>query len=433
VDPIAIELLAILILLMLSALFSGTETALTSLSNLQAMKAIEEGRHARILKLWLEHPNHVISSLLVGNNIVNITISSLATDLAYRAFGNLGLKDVAALAVSSAIGLSTLVVLVFGEITPKTYARHNAMRFLGLSPVFLLLDRVLSLIARAMAAIVTPIVRAFGGRTQGTNEVTGEDIEYMIRVGGETGGLDTEQKELLSSAMEFSETLVREIMVPRMEIVAYDIGAPLEELYGMLSEHQFSRYPVYRNDLDHVVGIFYTKDLLLQNLKAARTDEALRAPFDVAGLLHEAYLVPDSKKASDLLKDFQARKLHFAVVVDEFGGTVGIVTMEDLLEELVGEIYDEFDVQEALVRELPGKRALVNARIELDALKDALGLALPEDPSYTTLGGFVTSQMGTIPERGQWFVYNDTRFTVRDRDERRVKTVEVSRKERSDA
>ena len=316
----------------------------------------------------------------------------------------------------------TFLILVFGELAPKTYAKHNIERFLVLAPIVIVSGKVFGVVAKALSFLTIPMVRSIGGETEGRPEVTGKDIEYMIRVGSESGGLDEEQQELLQSAIEFSDTLVREVMQPRTEVVAYDLDESVEMLYRAIREQQFSRYPVFKDDLDNIIGIFYARDLLSYRLS---TDGGGQHTPDIGSMLHPPYLIPESKKIRDLLNEFQAKKIHLAVVVDEFGGTAGIVTMEDLLEELVGEIQDEFDVDEQFVKELSSKRHVVNARIEVDDLKDALGIELPDDPTFTTLGGFLIAQAGRIPEKGIQFPYGNFQFVVRDRDERRIKSVEV--------
>jgi magnesium and cobalt exporter, CNNM family len=423
VNAIALEGIAIGFLVLFSAVFSGMETALTSLTAIRARQIMEEsGRHRRILQAWVDDSNHVLMTLLVGNNVFNITASSLATDIARRVLEKMGMEGSRGIGIALAVGAMTFLVLVFGELAPKTYAKHNTERFLVLAPIVLVSGKIFGVVAKALSFLTIPIVKGIGGETEGTQEVTGKDIEYMIRVGSESGGLDEEQQELLQSAIEFSGTFVREVMIPRTEIVAYDLDDSVELLYQAIRKQQFSRYPVFKDDLDNIVGIFYARDLLAHRLSAA-TDDA-QAP-DIGGMLHAPYLIPESKKIHDLLNEFQAKKIHLAVVVDEFGGTAGIVTMEDLLEELVGEIQDEFDVDEQFVKELSSKRHIVNARIEVDDLKDALGIELPDDPTFTTLGGFLIAQAGVIPEKGSRFPFENFQFVVRDRDERRIKTVEV--------
>jgi len=417
------EAIGIVLLVLFSSVFSSLETALTTLTSVRALQVIEEtGRHKSILTHWVERPNHVLTTIVVGNTIVNITASSVGTDLTYRVLSSLGVDPQHGLGVAIAIGVITFVVLVFGEVVPKTYAKHNALRVLSLSPIYLAAEKLLNVVTRVLAAIALPIVRVFGGQTEGKKGVTEADIEYMIRAGAEEGGLDSDQQELLSSAIEFTDTIVREVMVPRTEVQAYDLDEPVEALFRLIQKHQFSRYPVYRSHLDKVVGIFYAKDLLSRMLQGGGP---VRTAAEVEAMLHKPYLVPDSKKISELLGEFQDKKVHLAVVVDEFGGTAGIVTMEDVLEELVGDINDEFDVDEQTIRELGPRRWLVNARIDLSELADGLGLTLPEDPAYSTLGGYLIAQAGRIPAKGHRFAHEHFQLLVRDADERRVRSVEV--------
>lgn len=417
------EGLGILVLLLFSSAFSSLETALTTLTSVKALQIVEEtGRHKAILTRWIERPNHVLTTIVVGNTVMNITASSVGTDLSYRLLTALDVDPQRGLGVAIAVGVITFLVLVFGEVVPKTFAKHNALRVLALSPVYLVAEKALNPVTRGLAALSLPIVRLVGGQTEGKAGVTEADLEYMIRAGAEEGGLDSEQQELLSSAMEFTDTIVREVMVPRTEVQAYDLDEPVDRLFELIRRHQFSRYPVYRGHLDNLVGVFYAKELLTRTLQ--RPDEVLKA-VDVEAMLHKPYLVPDSKKISELLTEFQARKVHLAVVVDEFGGTAGIVSMEDLLEELVGEIYDEFDVDEQPIREIGPRRCIVNARIELSALADKIGLKLPEDPAYGTLGGYLIAEAGRIPEKGHKFTFETFHLTVRDADARRIRSVEI--------
>lgn len=417
------EIVGIGFLVLCSAFFSGMETALTSLTSLRALQIVEEtGRYKAILTRWVERPNHVLTTLLVGNTIVNITASSLGTDVTYRLLTAVGVDPKRGLGVAIAVGAITFLVLVFGEVAPKTFARHNAVRFLALAPAYLVVEKLLNLVTRGLAAVTLPIVRLVGGKTEGSSTVTEADIEYMIRAGAEEGGLDSDQQELLSSAIEFTDTLVREVMVPRTEVQAYDLDEPVQKLFEMVRRHQFSRYPVYRSHLDDIVGVFYAKDLLSRMLGG---QGPVTTPAEVEAMLHKAYLVPDSKKISELMGEFQEKKVHLAVVVDEFGGTAGIVSMEDLLEELVGEINDEFDVDEQPIRELGPRRWLVRARVDLSALAEGTGLRLPEDSSYSTLGGYLIAQAGHIPEKGHKFAHEHYQLIVRDGDERRVRSVEV--------
>ena len=422
-NAVVLEGISIGLLVIFSAIFSGMETALTSLSSMRAHQIMEEsGRHRRILTAWIDDSNQVLMTLLVGNNVFNITASSLATDISRRVLEQMGVEGSRGIGIALAVGVMTFLILVFGELAPKTYAKHNIERFLVLAPIVIVSGKVFGVVAKALSFLTIPMVRSIGGETEGRPEVTGKDIEYMIRVGSESGGLDEEQQELLQSAIEFSDTLVREVMQPRTEVVAYDLDESVEMLYRAIREQQFSRYPVFKDDLDNIIGIFYARDLLSYRLS---TDGGGQHTPDIGSMLHPPYLIPESKKIRDLLNEFQAKKIHLAVVVDEFGGTAGIVTMEDLLEELVGEIQDEFDVDEQFVKELSSKRHVVNARIEVDDLKDALGIELPDDPTFTTLGGFLIAQAGRIPEKGIQFPYGNFQFVVRDRDERRIKSVEV--------
>jgi len=408
------HLLAILFCLIGSAFFSGCETALTALGEAKVHQIIEQrGKRARILELWLKYPNHVLTTLLIGNNLVNILASALATAVASGIFRSSGL--------GIAVGVMTLLLLVFGEITPKTFAKHNAER---IALVAIHLVRFCYILFFPVVILLVwftqTVVRLTGGKLAPPDTaVTEQDIEFMIGLGRREGVLQKDEERMLHSVLEFSDTITREVMVPRTNITAVPVDIDRETLIRTVIEAGFSRLPVYEDSLDSIIGLLHAKDLLRD------LNGSCDQPLCLRQLLRPVFYVPESMKISVLLKEFQRRKTHLAVVVDEYGGTAGIVAMEDIIEEIVGEIHDEYDIEEKKLRQLGDGHYLADARISVDELGEQLGIEFPEDDGYETLGGFLIHLRGSLPAPGDRLRWNDLLFIVQEADEKRLIKVEV--------
>ena len=379
------ELLAIAACLLVSAFFSGTETALTSLNEARVHQLLERHPGARSLHLWLTRPAQVLTALLIGNNIVNILSSALATKVATKLFSNQGL--------GIAVGIMTLLLLIFGEITPKTFAKHNADRLaLAAMPLVKMCYYVFFPLVIVLSALARGVVRFSGGKvTAPDTAVTEQDIEFLIDLGKREGVLEEHEPKMLHSVLDLSETQVRAVMVPRTNMVALPAEIAREELLQVVVEAGYSRVPIFQGSVDSIIGILHLKDLL-RELQAGNRDF-----FDLKALLRPVYYVPESMKINVLLREFQRRKTHIAVVVDEYGGTAGIVAMEDIIEEIVGEIQDEYDVEEKQLKRLADGRYLADARLGVDDLAEILGVAFPDGEGYETPGGFVTALPGRLP------------------------------------
>ncbi len=399
-----------------SFFFAGSETALTSLGEAKARQLRDRlGRRGSILALWIHRPKEVLTCLLIGNNLVNIGASALATNISLTIFGS------GALAIAT--GVMTLVVLVFGEITPKTLAREHSERVAVpilqiLRPFFLLSYPFVYLLSR-----FTDVVgKRFGA--EGKAPVTSEDIDYLIDLGSRFGALKGVKRELLISVLEFSELLVREIMRSRTQVVSLEASSKYEDVMDRIDEFEHSRIPVTEQGIDNVVGILYVKDLLA----VLGRGEVRPAEFDLRSYLRPAFFVPDVMKVSRLLKEMQRRQTHLAVVVDEFGGTSGIVTLEDVVEEIVGDIKDEHDIEARPVKVLPDGKVIVDAMVPLRDLEEVLHIDFPHEGDYETIGGFLTASAGRVPPEGSLVSYGGLAFLVSASDEKRVLKVEISRR-----
>ena len=417
-----------------SAFCSSTETALTSLGDARARQLRDGGgRRARLLSLWIEHPERVLSTLLIGNTLVNVGAGALAAAMALDVAAGTAMSAATAVAVTTA--LMTAAVLFLGEIVPKMWAkRHPVQVAFAFLPVVRALCFVLWPLSSGVTRLTSRLL-ARVGRGKAGPSVTGEEIEYLIEMGTREGVLDQVKEELLNSVLEFADRVAREIMVPRTRMVAIERDVPPDELVRVITENPYSRMPVYEGSIDHVVGILIVREIV---------GELRHGEVELHRHVKPAYFVPEGMKISRLLKEMQRRRTHLAVVVDEFGGTSGLVTLEDVLEEIVGEIQDEADMETARVKEVAPGVWLVDAAIPLHELEgflnqrpapEAAGAAgerepirFPEGGDYETLGGFVTATAGRVPPVGAILNWDGLTLTVRAGDERRVTRVEIARR-----
>jgi len=417
-----------------SAFCSGSETALTALGEARSRQLREEGgRRGRLLSIWVEHPERVLSTLLIGNTLVNIGAGALAGNAALEVSRSYGWGEAGVLAAFTAA--TTAGILFFGEIVPKTLAKRHPVRVsLWAIPMVQVFYWLLWPVSTGLVRATNALVGLFGGGRTSVPAVTSDEIEYLIEMGTREGVLDEVKEELLNSVLEFADRVVKEVMVPRTRMVAVDRSAPAEEIARIVTENPYSRMPVYEGTVDNVVGILLVRDI---------TQQLARGPLQGVPLdrfMKPAFFVPEQMKISRLLKEMQRRKTHLAVVVDEFGGTSGLCTLEDVLEEIVGEIQDEGDVEQAPVKRIGEGLWLADAAMPVHDLEEYLnheveGLAedreheirFPEDGDFETLGGFLTATAGRVPQVGALVAWGGLTFTVRAGDERRVTRVEIAR------
>jgi CBS domain containing-hemolysin-like protein len=422
-----------------SAFCSGTETALTALGDARARQLRDGGdRRARMLSLWIEHPERVLSTLLICNTLANIGAGALAASMgtAYAAYS--GRSAATALAVATAV--ATVIILFFGEIMPKTLAKRHPVRISMLTiPLVTLLSVLLWPLSAAVNRATSALFGLFGGGAAAP-AVTSEEIEYLIEMGTKEGVLDEVKEELLNSVLEFADRVAKEIMVPRTRMVAIDKDASPDELVRIVTENPFSRMPVYEGSIDNVIGILLVREIIGEVRRSAEEGIALERH------LKKPFFVPEQMKISRLLKEMQRRRTHLAIVVDEFGGTSGLVTLEDCVEEIVGEIQDEADAEATPVKAIAPGVWLADGAVPLRELETFLNegaepaeggsptaepppeIHFPEDGDYETLGGFVTATAGRVPPVGSLVAWDGLTFTVRAGDERRVAKVEIARR-----
>jgi putative hemolysin len=416
------QVLLLVLLFALSAFMSGAETALTAVGHWKIRQLREEGQDPTGAFALLERDRaRFITTLLIGNNLVNIAATALVTQMTLRLAAPLGVSE--SLALAYATGLMTFLVLIFGEITPKSFAVQNAVplsRFV-IRPVYYL-SVVVYPIGRFFTLVANLILRLFRLEAATNSLITEDELRLMLRSAEESGVIEAQEQQMIRGIIDLEETVVREVMTPRVDVVAVSEEATLGELLELVTKHGYSRLPVYSDTIDNVRGTVYARDLLAYLGRS----EALHTTR-VADLMTPAQYVPETLSILNLLRDMRARKNHLAIVVDEFGGTAGIVTLEDIIEEITGEIYDETDQEEdAPIVALDAGVFRIQGSAHLEEVGAALKLTLGEGGEYDTLAGFLISRFGYIPQPGETLDIGTCSFTIEEADERRVISVLAS-------
>ncbi len=405
-------------LLYLSGLFSGSETAFFSLSRLELN---EMDPRSRIRQL-MSTPDRLLITILLGNTLVNVAASSLGAVVALDICHRLGLSVAVTLAVQ--VVVVTFVILVVGEVAPKMYAmQHNRIFARRSSAVLALVRRLF----RPVIEWVHTMVSRMGRLDEGEAPfVTSDELRTIVAISEHEGTLQEDERDMIDSVMEFGDTVVRELMVPRVDMKCFDESTTVPEAVLGFREYGFSRMPVYRGDIDHITGVLYAKDLL-------RLEPDDQACENIRGLVREATFTPESKSAGELLRELQHRRIHIAIVVDEYGGTAGLVTMEDLIEEIVGEIRDEHDdAERPLFHVLDSRTLVADGSIRLDELADELDIVGFESDGVETLGGYLMDAFGRIPSVGEKLEREGFEFTVEELDEQRITQVTVVKLDKGD-
>jgi len=409
-----LQIIILIVALLLAAIASAAETAFTSVSRIKLKNQVEAGdEKAKKIEQLLAQPNVLLSTILVVNNVAVIVASSMATVLALRFSPNLG-ELIATILIS-------LVVLIFCEITPKTAAVQNPLRWARalLNPVrgaTWLLRPVVWL----LTAVTNSLVGLLGGQIKHRGPfVTEEELRLLVNVGEEEGVLEEEETEMIRSIFEFADTTVREVMIPRIDMVMLESDATVDEAVDLALQGGFSRIPVYEETIDNIIGVLYTKDMLRQLREDHNT-------LPIRDLVRPAYFVPVTKKLDDLLREIRQRRIHMVIVIDEYGAVAGLVTIEDLVEEIVGDIRDEYDREENLYEQVNQYEYIFDAKISIDEFNELMDTDL-QDEDYDTLGGFLFAQLDKIPVAGDTITFKNLTFTVLTTRGRRITKVRVER------
>jgi CBS domain containing-hemolysin-like protein len=400
--------------LIVAAGSAAAETALTSVSHLRIRNLAEEGdAKAKRIEQLLQRPQDFLTTILVMSNLSVITASTLATIIAVDVDFNFA-------EVISTILLS-LVVLIFCEITPKSAAVQSPVRWARwlVGPVETVMLFLLPA-ARALTWITARIVGLFGAQVHHRGlSVTEDELRLMVEVGREQGVIEAEERQMIDNVFDLADTAVHEVMVPRVDMITLEADSTIEEATALVLQGGRSRVPVYDDSIDNIIGVLYAKDLL-------RIHATKQHPISVRPLLRPAYFVPESKRLDDLLREMKQRRVHIALVVDEYGSTAGMVTIEDLVEEIIGDIKDEYDVEEHVFERVGDDEFVVDAKLNIGDFQDLLDRELPEG-EYDTVGGFVYHELDKIPVVGDTVRFEDLALTVMDTKGRRLKTIKVVR------
>lgn len=408
-------IILLVVVVAFSALYSMAETAMMALSRGKIRTLEDENvKGAQRLRRLIREPNRLLGTVLVGNNLANILATTVATALFIHYFASSGV------AISTVV--MTVVVLLAAEITPKTYAAHNAERVsLGLSVFLDISARIFSPVVHVLTFVGVGVIRLFGGKVEGGKLITEEELRNLVEVGEEEGLLEANERDMIQGIFDFGDTVVREIMVPRIDVNALSETTEINEVWDAIIEWGHSRIPVYRETIDDITGVAYARDVL-----AFVRQKPPDAP--VRDIARPIQYVPETKKIDSLFAEFQRQRTHIAVVVDEYGGTAGIVTIEDILEEIVGEIQDEYDAEELPFRELTPGVIEVAGLYALDELNDMLDVNLPHE-DFDTVGGLILHLLGRVPIEGEVVDVDGLEFTVSKVIGRRVSHVVVRRKD----
>lgn len=419
-SSVPIQAVTIVLMILLSAFFSSAETAMTTVNRIRIQALIEQGdKRAIILDKVISNSSKMLSTILIGNNIVNISASSLVTTLTIQVFGNVY--------VGAATGVLTLIILLFGEITPKTLASLHAEK-IALS---------YAKIIYFLTVILTPVVFIVGKLGNGVmyllrvdpnakaNPMTEHELRTLVNVSQEDGVIEREEKQMIYNVFDFGDSAAKDVMIPRIDMTFVDINSTYEELMEIFREDMHTRFPVYEENTDNIVGIINIKDLILY----PKNQE-----FSIQKILREPYFTYEYKRTADLMVEMRKASVNLAIVLDEYGSTAGLVTLEDLLEEIVGEIRDEYDEdeEEDLKEIQPGKEYIALGSAKLDDINEALSIHL-ESEDYDSVGGYIIEQLDSLPSQGQSVTLeNGIRLVVDELDKNRIEVVHIWLPETSD-
>lgn len=404
----------LVLLVFMSAFFSSSETALINMSKIRLKHLVKEKvKNADKLEKLYEDSNKLIGAILIGNNIVNVATSSIATIITTSRFSNAGL--------GISVGLTTLVILIFGEITPKNLALKNSESIsLFVAPIILFLVRIFTPILFILNSISNLLSSLLGQRNDDKKPtITQDELKTIVDVSNQEGVLETDETEMIQNIFEFKDLTVDDIMIQRRDIVAISADMSYDEIIDVFKNRQLSRLPIYEDTIDDIIGVLYAKDLFFT--------EQSKEDFDIKAVMREPVFVNEFVKISDFFKKMQQVKTHIAIVLDEYGGVAGIVTMEDLVESIVGDIYDEYDQQDEEVRKLKENIYVINGNSKLTEIQDLLQVELVSK-DYESLGGYLMDKMGKIPTQGDIYEDENFKFIISSMDKNRINKVKVIRK-----
>lgn len=405
------QAISLIILIALSSFFSMSETALMSLNRAKLKHMVEEEvPGAKLVEKLIQDPNRLAETILIGNNVVNIGASAMATLLAVRILGNIG--------AGIATGIITILILIFGEITPKSIAKQKSeVIALKVAKPMEFVVKIFRPLVYIFTAISSFFTRFFGAdSSEAKSFFTQEELKTMVGVSEEEGALEYVEKEMIFNVLEFVDLQVKDVMIQRVHIVSIDKEANYDEVMDIIKNEQFSRIPVYNQTIDNIIGILNIKDLA--------TIENLRDGFNILNYIRNPFYTFEFKKIAELFKEMKKTRNHMAVVLDEYGGTVGLVTIEDLLEEIVGDIEDEYDEDKQAVEVIKDNEYIVEGSLRLNDINDLIGINIASE-EFDSVGGLMIGDLGRLPEEQEEVMVNNIRFIAEEIKKNRIKKVRM--------
>jgi len=410
-DPVAIQFIALFVLLLLSSFFSSAETALTTVNKHRIRSLVDQNvKHAKTVAALIEDPKRMLSAILIGNNIVNLSASSLATSLAIEKFDSIG--------AGVATGVLTFLILVFGEITPKSLATiYSEKLSLFYSPIIWGLSRILTpviFILNRISFLVLFILRVDPNAKLDT--MTEHELRTILDVSHEEGVIEQEERNMITNVVDFGDSLAKDVMVPRINMAFADVDMDYEELRELFRKERYSRLPVYSETRDNVLGIINLKDVFFH---------ADSENFKISDYLRDAYFTYEFKKTSELLNEMRKKSMPIAIVLDEYGAVAGLISFEDLLEEIVGEIRDEYDDdEEDVIQKISDHEYMLDGMTRIEDINELFGLELASD-DYDSIAGHIMNRLEHLPGEGESVVDGNVTFTVASMNRNRLDKVHV--------
>ncbi len=409
-----IEIVLLIILFFLSAFFSGSETAFMAVSRVKLKEEVNKGNEKAIIaENLLQDEIRLLSTILIGNNLVNIAASAIATSIAIELFGSRG--------VGIATGVMTFLILIFGEITPKSLGNNKSLAYaVKVAPFLTGVEKVFAPLVVFFSWLIKIIIGA--ENVMSSAFLSEEEIRRFVNVSEKEGAIKEVESEMIQSIFDFDDILVREIMVPRIDIVCVESNTSVEEVVKLAVKHGFSRIPVFEDTIDDIIGLVYVKDLLIMLLK----DEE----YQLEEFIKPIYFIPESKPINKLLNEMKRRKEHMAIILDEYGGTAGLITIEDLLEEIVGDIQDEFDPERKEIEPISDFELLVDGRVDVDKINEYLIDPLGDEETYETISGYILHKLGYLPREGESIKEEGLEIKVVSTSGHRIKKVRLISEEK---
>ena len=405
------QIILLVILLFGSAFFSAAETSLMSLSKIRLRHLEDAGvKNADLVNKLLEHPNRLLGAILVGNNLVNIGASALATAVIMDLTGASG--------VLWATLMMTVLILIFGEITPKSLAAlHSEKWALHLVPILRIIVMILTPITKVVTFVTDGLIRLTGNDPKEARPfITAEELRTILTVSQEEGVLEGEESKMISNVFDFGDSQAKDAMTTRTDMIAVDENISFDDVIELFRAEQYSRIPVYQDTIDDIIGVLYIKDMIL--------NQVTRENFNILELMREPYFTYEFKKTKELFEDMRDKRIPIAIVLDEYGGTSGVVTMEDLVEEIVGDISDEYDIQDMEIIEIRENEYVVDGSTRIDDVNETLGTDIQSE-DFDSIGGYVLGEIGDLPYEGEVIEKDGITFKAEKVDKNRIERLRI--------